>query len=189
VIDRFPNPVPTLLGNKIALRALTPDDVGEHYLSWINDSTVVQYTESRFRQHTIGDLEEYVTNSLEDSGAGIWAIWENSANRHIGNIKLGPVDWNHRFGDIGLIIGEMSAWGRGYATEVISLLCEYAFTELLLHKLTAGMYAENIGSRKSFERVGFKKEGVRRSQYLLNGVYTDLILLGCLRETYEPVKK
>ena len=99
-------------------------------------------------------------------------------NRHIGNIKIGPVDWHHRVGDIGLLIGEADCWGQGYASEAISALAAYAFANLGLEKLTAGAYAPNVGCIRAFERAGFKREGIRRSQCQFENNRVDVVLLG-----------
>jgi ribosomal-protein-alanine N-acetyltransferase len=101
------------------------------------------------------------------------------SDRHIGNIKLGPVDWLHRVGDLGLIIEERGCWGKDYAFEAISL--EYAFGQLNLRKVTAGCYALNQGSIEAFQKAGFVIEGVRRQNYHCDGNYDDGILLGMLR--------
>ena len=173
-----PKPAPTLVGEKITLRALTNEDAGEVYVGWMNDPEVVKYTESRFATHTLASVRSYVQSIVNDHSSLMWAICETGGGRYVGNIKLGPIDWHHRFGEIGLLVGERSVWGRGYATEAISLLADYAFGPLGLHKLTAGAYAENVGSRKAFEGAEFQVEGVRHSQYLSGDRYSDLILLG-----------
>ena len=42
-----------------------------------------------------------------------------TTDKHIGNIKLGPINWIHRYGDISLLIGDKDYWGKGIATEAI----------------------------------------------------------------------
>src|SRR5262249_39270580 len=106
------------------------------------------------------------------------AIILKEGDRHIGNIKLGPIQWIHRFADIGLLIGEKDCWGRGYATEAIRLVTDYAFCELNLHKLAAGCYDLNQGSIKAFQKVGFIVEGVRKQRFYYRKSYIDEILLG-----------
>jgi RimJ/RimL family protein N-acetyltransferase len=81
---------------------------------------------------------------------------------------------------MGLLIGERAYWGRGIATEVISLVARYAFDELRLHKVTAGCYSINRAAIKAFEKAGFVREGLRRKQYECNGEYVDHVLLGLL---------
>ncbi len=59
---------------------------------------------------------------------GIFVI---ETREHIGNIKIGNIDQIHRFADVGLLIGEASARGKGYGTEAILLACRYAFGNLI----------------------------------------------------------
>ncbi|MCH7593945.1 MAG: GNAT family N-acetyltransferase [Chloroflexi bacterium] len=169
---------PTLTGEHVLIRALVPDDAGEAYARWMNDPCVVMYTEARFSSYDQDDLRRYIRDVLSDPLSHMWAICDLDTRVHIGNIKLGPVNLRHSFGDIGLIIGERSAWGHGVATEAISLVCKFAFQQLRLHKVTASMYEENAGSRRAFEKAGFTTEGVRTSQYLLDDHYTGLVMMG-----------
>jgi ribosomal-protein-alanine N-acetyltransferase len=183
--DSVPADVEPVRGSLIYLRELEKEDVGEPYHGWMNDPEVVQYTESRFRSHSIDDLMDYVQQMTSDPSISMLAICRNDNNVHVGNIKLGPIDWHHRFGDTGLIIGDRGSWGKGYATDAISAICRYAFDVLKLHKLTASMYETNIGSYKAFLKAGFELEGKRSSQYLCEGDYTDMILMGRLRGKSE----
>ena len=169
---------PTLTGEAVLIRALLPEDGSETYAGWMNDPGIVEFTESRFDTHTPDDLKRYIEGVRNDPLSHIWAICDLFSGDHLGNIKLGPIDTHHLFGDIGLIIGERSAWGRGVGTESILLVCGFAFKQLLLHKVTAGMYEENIGSKRAFEKAGFTIEGIRTSQYLHNDHYTGAVMMG-----------
>ena len=90
----------------------------------------------------------------------------------------------HGFADISLLIGEKEYWGKGIATQAIELISNFAFETLNLHKLKAGCYSENIGSKKAFEKVGFNLEGTLKSQWKLNNRYQDELILGLLRNEY-----
>lgn len=68
--------------------------------------------------------------------------------------------------------------GRGHGALAIDLLAKYAFNSLGIVKLTAGCYAENIGSYKAFTKAGFTQEGRRVSQCVNGGQRQDVILLG-----------
>lgn len=169
-----------IIGKRLCLRDVRLSDAGGSYLQWMNDQEVLKYTESRFHPYTKERLKEYIRTINKNPDFIFRAITLRDSGRHIGNIKLGPVDWNHRFGDIGVIIGAKDCWGRGYAAESIRLLADYAFSSLKLHKLTAGCYGVNSPSVKAFEKAGFVQEGHRPSQYLSDGRYVDLVCLGLL---------
>jgi len=168
-------------GERLYLREVRPSDVNENYYRWMNDPEITRYLESRFFPNSMESLREYVMTKLADKDTIFLAIILKDGHRHIGNIKLGPINWIHCVGEIGVLIGERNYWGKGYAPDAIRLVVDYAFRVLNLHKLTAGCYEENKGSIKAFQKVGFVIEGVRKQHYYCNGEFTDSILMGILR--------
>jgi RimJ/RimL family protein N-acetyltransferase len=171
-----------LQSDRMYLRELRLSDVNEHYYQWMHDAEVNQYLESRFAPKSMEDLRQYVSTIQADRDYLFLAIVVRKDDRHIGNIKLGPINWIHRFGDVGLLIGEKDCWGKGYATEAISLLTAFSFNTLNLHRLTAGCYSGNLASAKAFLKAGWKQEGLRKSHFYCNGEYVDEILLGIVRD-------
>jgi len=175
---RFASGSLRLHGKRIYLRPVAPSDANENYLRWMNDPEVTRYLESRFVRHTAEGLRDYIAEKQDDPDTLFLAIVLRQGDRHIGNIKLGPIDWHHCRGEVGIILGEKDCWGKGYATEAIQLLADYAFGELKLHKLTAGCYSVHPGSARAFQKAGFVVEGLRPSHCLCDDRYVHLILLG-----------
>lgn len=167
-----------LEGERLYLRGVTSEDVTDAYLRWMNDPEVTRYLESRFFPQTKEGIRSFVESLQGDRDNAFFAIVLKEGDRHIGNIKLGPINWLHRLGEIGLMIGEKDTWGKGYAAEAIRLITDYAFRHLNLHKVTAGCYGSNQGSARAFERAGFTVEGLRPQHFFCEGEYVDFILLG-----------
>jgi|SRR6266568_4012311 len=162
---------------RIVLRPVRRDDVDGPYLTWMNDPEVTKYLESRFTHYTRDDLARYVDDALRQGGVYFFAIVLKDGNRHIGNIKLGPVSREHTRGDVGIIIGEKDCWKKGYATEAVEALSRWAFAELELAKITAGAYSVNKGSVGAFERAGFKVEATLKDHYRCDGRLVDGVLM------------
>ncbi len=160
------------------MRELSADEVTPDYLAWMNDNDVVQYLESRFYPQTMESIRQFVDDCAADSACLFLAVRAAGTDKHIGNIKLHRIDHRHKSGEMSIMIGDKSFWGKGIATEAIELLSVYAFDVLGLHKLTAECYAVNMGSREAFEKAGFSLEGTRQQQYLCEGAYTDAYVLG-----------
>lgn len=173
-------------GTDIAVRSLTLRDVTPAYCAWLNDPEINRFLESRFNEHTVEALSIYVSKQLSDPRIVFCAIDHKQDGVHIGNIKLGPIDGHHRLGDIGILLGERSYWGRGYATAAIELLCDFAFETLCLNKITAGCYSNNLGSVRAFERAGFIVEGKRARHFLCDGQYVDWILMARFNSKQTP---
>ena len=170
-----------LEGERIYLRPIIEGDANETYVGWLNDREVNRHLESRFEPHTLEGLRFYIESIRHSSANVFMAIVLKASPRHIGNIKLGPIDYRHRIGDVGFIIGEKDCWGKGYVTEAIRLMTDYAFSGLNLHKVTAGCYATNSGSARALMKAGFVEEGRLKSHCLTReGPYVDKICFGMI---------
>jgi len=172
------------VGNTVSLRYLNPSDATSEYVSWLNDPEINQFTESRFFVHTKESVEDFISKTSNDSNHA-FAIIDNESGLHIGNIKIGNINSKYQYADIGLIIGNKKFWGKGIASEAIKLCVGFAFSELKLHRLWAGIYALNIGSVKAFERAGFVCEGTERKKYLFKGEWIDSFVYGIVNENIQ----
>ncbi len=169
-----------LPGRQLYLRPVTADDAGGNYLKWMNDVVITRYLETKAGTHTEASLREYIRGTQAGRDNLFLAIVLRDGDRHVGNIKMGPLNRRHLLGDIGIVVGEQDCWGRGVATEAIALLKDYAFQEVGMHKLTASCYASNGGSARAFEKAGFTTEAVRKDHFWSEGRWVDGIFLGCL---------
>lgn len=168
-------------GERIYLREVRFSDVSDNYYHWLNDPEVSQYLETRFIPHSHERIKSYVKQMEEDLNSVFLAIIEKGKDIHMGNIKIGPINWFHRFADISLVIGEKKCWGKGYGTDAIELLIDYVFNTLNLNKINAGIYAGNVASIKAFKKAGFIEEGLRKKQRFYKGEYVDEVLMGKIR--------
>ena len=170
---------------RLLLRALDSADLDKNYLSWLNDSAVNRYLETRFVPQSLESLHAYWSAHRDDPASPWFAICLAADCQHIGNIKLGPIHWLHRRADISLFIGERSCWGQGYAAEAISMVRDWAFSELDLQKLSAGIYSGNIASRRAFEKCGFELEGTLRQEVVSSGKRIDVWRFGLTRSQWS----
>jgi RimJ/RimL family protein N-acetyltransferase len=174
---------PDVHGERLSLRKLIADDCGERYVGWLRDPEVSRYLEARFSEHSLDSVRRFVEMQGSRPDTFLFAIVENHGGRHVGNIKIGPLDLHHGTADVGLLIGEKDCWGLGYATEAIGLATQAAFERLGARKLTASCYSDNVASVRAFVRAGWREEGVRPAQFVLDdGRPQDQLLLGVLRE-------
>jgi RimJ/RimL family protein N-acetyltransferase len=149
----------------------------------MKDPEVVRFLADPSRVYSLEDLKEYVRQMNESTQDHLFGIFLNGEERHVGNIKIGSVQVRHGFGDVGIVIGDRSLWGRGLATKAISLVRKYAFEVLGLQKLCAGVVVGNEGSLKAFLKAGFCDIGRYHQHWLIEGIRRDQYILECLRES------
>lgn len=173
-------------GAKVYLRPLERSDLNDTYLGWLNNSEVTRYLEAGTFPTTMQDLEKFyqgVTGSRSDV---ILAIIDGKSHRHIGNAKLGPINWVHRRATFGIMIGEKEFWGKGVGEEVTRLMVEYGFLRLNLNRIGLGVFAEHEAAIRCYEAVGFQTEGRCREDMFSQGSYKDRLWMGLLRSEYKP---
>jgi RimJ/RimL family protein N-acetyltransferase len=175
----------SLAGTRVYLRKLTLDDVSDAYVGWLNDPVTNRFMETRWTPHTRADVAAFVADKLGSESEHLFGIFLRDGDRHIGNLKVGPVNVRHRTADISYFIGEASARGGGHATEAVALGVRFGFEMLDLEKLSAGVYAANTASARVLERNGFVVEGTRRSQVVFEGRRMDAIEYGRVRSPAE----
>ena len=139
---------------KIYLRRLCKADINQEYLGWLNDPEVTKYMTTK--SSTMEQLNAFYWQMQNSTNNVIFAIIESETGKHIGNIKIGSINWNDRTADIGIMIGEKYCWNKGYGTQAISEATKHACFSLLLTTLFASVADKSIGSIKAFTKAGFK---------------------------------
>jgi len=163
---------------RLIYRILSVDDVTQRYVDWLNDPEVNRYLETRHCEQTKGSCISYVAEMMSSSADNLFGIYLRESGQHIGNTKLGFVNWHHKRADLALFIGEKDCWGKGLATETIKAITSWGFSELKLEKIEAGCYEPNRGSLKAFLKCGYQVEGHLRKSILLDGLRIDSFWLG-----------
>jgi ribosomal-protein-alanine N-acetyltransferase len=176
---------PFIIGKKIYLRGLERLDLEGEYFNWLNDREVTRFLNSGVFPNTVEQMEEYYRNIVLSADNAMFAIIDKESDEHIGNIKLGPIDWLMRIAPLGIMIGNKECWGKGYGTEAIRLVLDYAFNRLNLHKVIAGIVAIHQASIRAFEKGGFEREGQAKSQFFLDGKFYDSLYLGITEEDFR----
>ena len=89
---------------EIVLRELMPQDVTSEsgYVSWLNDPETNKYLESRYIARTPDSVRDSVRTMLDRKNEQLFGIFMHGV--HVGNIKIGSIDWRYKRADIGLVI-------------------------------------------------------------------------------------
>lgn len=88
---------------------------------------------------------------------GIWV-----EDRLEGVVGLNRFDWTHRTANLGFWISARHE-GRGLVTTVSTHLVAHGFDGLKLARIEARADVDNLRSRRTVERLGFRPEGIARS--------------------------
>lgn len=170
-----------LVGNKIILRTVGESDCNDAYVSWMNDYETNYYMETRWTEQTLEAITDFVNSVAKSQDSYLFAIIDKNSSKHIGNIKLGPINQKYKYAEISYFIGDKIFRGMGYAQEAVELVCEYGFNFLQLHRIQAGVIDGNKRSEKVLEANGFLLEGRLRQKFIRDGVYLDHLIYGRIK--------
>lgn len=166
---------------RVYIRELKVSDVSPEYVSWLNDTKINQFMEIRHSVSTRETCHDFIQAMIDDPNSFLFGIYSVADGRHVGNIKIGYINWLYKTGQVSFFIGDKACWGRGYASEAISLVSRFGFCELGLERLEAGCYESNLASLKALMKCGFSVEGFFRKSFVLNGRRESCFWLGLLK--------
>lgn len=153
----------------------------EVYLSWLNDPEVNRYLEVP-KENDSESLIAYVKSTM-DAKTYFWAIVKKEDNKHIGNIKIDPINTKHGYGEYGILMGDKSEWGKGYAKEASQTIVDFCFSSLSLRKVNLGVIANNIAALKLYQSMGCVTEGVYKHHVKLGNDYCDVIRMAIFNKS------
>lgn len=175
---------PPLGSARVRLRALRDGDV-DALFGLFGDPEVMRYWSSpAFRERP--EAEELLAQVRQGFAARTeirWGIARRGDDVVVGTCSLFRLEPQHRRAEIGFAIcrGE---WGRGLAAEAVATALEFAFGPLDLIRVEADVDPRNERSTRLLERLGFQREGVLRSRYIVAGEVQDTLYLGLLRDEW-----
>jgi len=175
-----------IVGATIRLRPLEKRDI-ELKVKWYNDPEVNKTLILNEKLALDKSLEWFDKAVCNDSRRDF--IIETKDGEPVGLIGLLGIDRRHGTAECFCVIGEKKFWGKGIGTEAHSLLIQWAFDELNLHKIWAVVYTNNAAVLKIIEKLGFKVEGTLREEKYIGGKRIDLFRIGLLRNEFRPLGK
>jgi RimJ/RimL family protein N-acetyltransferase len=160
-----------LESERLIYKRVSAEHVADAYVNWINDSEVNMYLETG-GNYTLDLLEAYVEEQYKKD-IYFWAIHLKASKKHIGNIKIDPIDLKANSGEYGILMGDKTNWGKGYAKEASLAIINYCFDVIKLDKITLGVVEDNINAVFLYKKIGFKIDEIIKGKKPYNNKITN----------------
>jgi RimJ/RimL family protein N-acetyltransferase len=131
-------------------------------------------------------LREWLSTRQDHDDRADFAIIALDADRVIGEVVLNELDTDDESCNFRIGLTGPDVYGRGYGTEATSLVLDYAFDTVGLHRVELEVYSHNPRGRRAYEKAGFVREGVRRQALYWEGEWHDVIVMGVLATDPRP---
>jgi [ribosomal protein S5]-alanine N-acetyltransferase len=167
-----------LEGPKVYFKPLNIDDVQELH-KYASDEEVSRFIGWSL-MNTLEDTSRHIETMLirESAGTHLYAsVALKATHEIIGTVMIFNFDKEANQAEIGYVFHK-DIWGKGYGTECVALISDFAFESLNLHKLHASVVDANVGSSRILEKNGYILEGRLRDHFFIEDKYYDALLLG-----------
>ncbi len=104
--------------------------------------------------------------------------------RPIGEVALSDLDLRIGSAELGIFIGEVDEWGKGYGTDAVNAIVGFGFAELRLERIWLNVDTENGRARRAYEKAGFVLEATLRHDRYEGGRYTSGHVMSILRDEW-----
>ena len=177
--------LPTLAAPRVALRWLTEADAGALYgifsdpkvMRWWSTPPMSDISQAK---KLLADIHE----GFRTRRAFQWGIVRIEDDLIVGTCTIFAINEPQGRAEIGYVLGH-EHWGRGYMKEALTALVDFAFGKLALRRLEADVDPRNGSSLHAVERLGFRREGLLRERWKVNGELQDSVFLGLLSHQWR----
>ena len=166
-------------GAKVRLRPIEPEDLDLLY-QWENDTSVwkISNTSTPFSKNTLKQYIDSIQDIYSDKQLRL-VIEEKKHCLPIGFIDLFDFDPNNRKVGVGILIADKDFEGKGYASDSLKILQNYAFNTLNLHQVYCNILEDNEKSIALFKHHNFTLAGTKKDWVMENGQWKNELVFQC----------
>jgi RimJ/RimL family protein N-acetyltransferase len=165
-----------LAGSAVTLRAIERNDL-EQLLAWRNRPDYRRYFREYRELSMDNQLRWFEGEVIGNPKVRMFSIVERSSGRLLGACGLCYIDWLRRSSDVSIYIGADDLYiDQHYAPDAASVMIEYGFKELGLHRLWAEIYDFDDRKKRLLEKLGFHLDGRFRDGHWTEGGWHDSLI-------------
>lgn len=172
-------------GKRIFLSHVLPSDAPA-LARWFADLELTAYLGRNGMSFTEAQERQWIDGVNNDSSMRHFAIIVREGQRFVGNVSLMHINHQRGTAELGIAIGDKDAWGKGYGSEAVRLMCAYGFAFLDLFTICLWHTSFNQRGHHAYLKAGFVETGRWPRATVFNGQRYDHILMTIDREQFGP---
>lgn len=165
-----------LTGTQCVLRDIPESDYPE--LRAIENSVRLEADDDLPYPQTLDAIEKMATMKTPDHCFGIYVGHELA-----GSVAVFGVDFLHQHAKVGIAISP-EFQHRGLGQDALSVLLNFCFAQMPLHKIKLTVFADNQPAIHCYEKLGFERAGRFKDEYFRNGQFIDLLAYDLMRDDW-----
>ncbi|MBL4932167.1 GNAT family N-acetyltransferase [Clostridium paridis] len=178
--------IPKLQGENIILKSVEDKDVEELFSIYSNEEIFIYCgIIPKKNKNTVKNMVGHFGRDFNKKDKVKWGIYsENNGFKLVGIIDVFNINQRVDMLTLGYFLEEKS-WGKGIATEAVSIIVSYLFEHINVNRINAEVMLDNNPSKNVLMKNGFLKEGtIRQGNFWPGKGIVDLEYYGLLKEDY-----
>lgn len=179
-----------IASGRIFLRPFEAADA-ETYRRWRADAAPMSLTGFEERAPlSLAQVERRIAGHPDEQGKDSYTflICLVDGERPIGEVMLFDIDHVNGSAEVGIFIGEVEEWGKGYGTDAVRAIVGFGFGELRLERIFLEVWTENARAERAYQKAGFTREATLRHDRYEGGRYTDGHIMSILRDEWLALR-
>ena len=180
---------PVLKTKRLVLRQVTIKDA-PWYFEHFNTKEIVEGQDHRGPRdlsEARAELKLYFMDNFRRRSGIRWGITLRGDDELIGSAGFYKWTQPERYqAEMGYDLNP-AFWGKGIMTEALTAIVQYGFGHMGLHRIEVLIPRYNRRSQKLVRKLGFKREGVLRDHYFIEGRFSDDVIFSLLKKEWNAL--
>lgn len=171
-------------GDRVILRAISMKDANL-LMKLINDPETEEMLGGSSFPVSLESQQKWISSQTDRKDVLRCIVSPMDTEEGIGTVILSDIDTKNGVAQIHIKMDKQKGRGKGYGTDALNAIVNYAFDEMRLNCVYAEVLEYNSISQKLFEKCGFHREGVLRGRVFKKGSYINVVSYSRLKEDYK----
>lgn len=170
------------------LRLIQKEDANEYYENnfYSLEPEVIKFTGSQ-PSYTREEVIRFVQQCVDAKDCYDFILIDPDGHI-VGESVINEIDDECKSANFRIAIFHPQVRGQGIGTWMIYQTLSFAFDLLKLHRVSLDVFSFNQRAIHTYEKVGFKHEGVLRDAIKVDNQYVDDILMSMLEDEWKVIK-
>ena len=151
---------------RIILKPFNSIIPSQKYLRWLRDEEISRYI-IKSKYNSIDEIKKFLI-SMNSYNNYFFKIIIIKNSEHVGNIRIGPINFKNLSSKFGIMIGNRNYHGIGIGKEATKLAEKFIFSFLNLKKMEFECITENIAAMNMYRSLNFNEKKIKR-KLIING--------------------
>lgn len=152
--------------------------------AWRSSKELIEHLGAPFRFINREIDLKWFENYMQNRSTNIRCSILDEEEKVIGLVSLTNIDRINQAAIFHIMIGDRSQRGKGVGSFATKEILRHAFYDMNLNRVELSVLEKNERAIRLYEKIGFKKEGIKREAVYKNGQFVNMILMAILKKEF-----